>query len=531
MKEAKYEEWLYKGCRSIIGMADERVLTALYIIRETRRMIGEDANRLYGDEAQSAMFHQCDRLRLENPFADLNTFNEVYHMCEGIEDVDWEVMLALDESEHLHIPRGICKMMEEHIQPETKEIMVAEGQRFAPYIKRMVSKYDYCRYTVTAERDIHVILLKDILHKFPQVTVEKTSIYEYEFLREKFDLIMSVPTMGRRNRVNDFARFMCRDYEMVALENLLLHLSPGGKLAIVMPAKIAFGGGRIKDLRDFVQEMYCLEEIAELPSGIFTGTGVKTHLLLVSTGNTEDVAIRRYGFEQGTERTSKAMVLLDDSFVVSSELSEQGDWNVDKLLARQDEDWQRFMERDSRIKLKEVAQVFRGKNIPRKDANGNVGVINISNLGDYTIDYDSLDHISEVERKLTSYILEDGDVLLTARGTATRVAVFRQQDYPCIASANIVVIRPRHDLLDGIYLKMFLDSPLGGKILSSTQQGTVVVNLSFRDLQEIEIPLPSIKEQKKLTEEYERELTAYLSTVKAAEKRWRDTLEKLQAQI
>lgn len=142
-----------------------------------------------------------------------------------------------------------------------------------------------------------------------------------------------------------------------------------------------------------------------------------------------------------------------------------------------------------------------------------------------------MDHISEVERKLTSYILEDGDVLLTARGTATRIAVFRRQDYPCIASANIVVIRPRHDLLDGIYLKMFLDSPLGNKILSSAQQGTVVVNLSFRDLQEIEIPLLSIAEQKKLTEEYERELTTYFSTVKTAEKRWHDTLEKLQAQI
>lgn len=531
MKEARYEEWLYKGCSSIIGMADERVLTALYLIRETRRMLGKDANRIYGYEAQNALFHQCDRFRLDNPFTDLNAFDEVYHMSDGIENVDWEAMLALDESEHLHIPGGIYKIMAEQIQPETKQIMIAEGQRFAPYLKRTVGKYSYCRYTITAERDIHVILLKDILKEFPQVTVEKTSIYKYEFLKEKFDLIMSVPTMGRRNRVDNFARFMCRNYETVALENLLLHLSPNGKLTIVMPAKIAFGGGRIKDLRDFVQEMYCLEEIAELPSGIFTGTGVKTHLLLVSAGKTEDVIIRRYGFRQGTERTSKEMILLDDSFVVSSELSEQGDWSVDKLFARQDEDWQRFMERDSLIKLKEVAQVFRGKNIPRKDANGNVGVINISNLGDYTIDYDGLDHISEVERKLTSYILEDGDVLLTARGTATRVAVFKQQEYPCIASANIVVIRPRHDLLDSIYLKMFLNSPLGNKILSSAQQGTVLVNLSFRDLQEIEIPLPPIAEQKKLTEEYERELTTYLSTVNAAEKRWHETLEKLQAQI
>ena len=531
MKEAKYEEWLYKGCRSIIGVADERVLTALYLIRETRRELGEDANRIYSHEAHSVMFRQCDRWRLDNPFTDQNAFYEVYRMADGIEDVDWEKMLAFDESEHLHIPRGILKMMEEQIQPETGQIMIAEGQRFAPYIKGIVERYGYCRYMVTAERDIYVILLKDILKKFPQVTVEKTSIYEYEFLREKFDIIMSIPTMGRRNRVNDFARFMCRDYEMVALENLLLHLSPGGKLAIVMPAKITFGGGRIKDLRNFVQEMYCLEEIAELPSGIFSGTGVKTHLLFVSTGKTEDVTIKRYGFEQGKDRTSKEIVLLDDSFVVSSELSEQGDWSVDKLFARQDEDWQRFMERDSRIKLKEVAQTFRGKNIARKDPNGNIGVVNISNLGDCAIDYDGLDHISEVERKITNYILEDGDVLLTARGTATRIAVFRRQEYPCIASANIVVIRPRQDLLDGIYLKMFLDSPLGNKILSSAQQGTVVVNLSFRDLQEIEIPLPRIEEQKKLTEEYERELHTYISTVKAAEKRWRNTLEKLQAQI
>lgn len=127
--------------------------------------------------------------------------------------------------------------------------------------------------------------------------------------------------------------------------------------------------------------------------------------------------------------------------------------------------------------------------------------------------------------------MEDVDVLLTARGTATRSAVFRRQDYPCIASANMVVIRPRQDLLDSTYLKMFFDSPLGRKILSSSQQGTVVVNLSFRDVQEVEIPLPAIHEQKKLTEEYERELEAYLSTVKAAEERWNNTLEKLQTRL
>ena len=98
MKEAKYEEWLYKGCRSIIGVTDERVLTALYLIRETRRELGEDANRIYSHEAYSAMFRQCDRWRLDNPFTDPNAFYEVFRMADGIEDVDWETMLVLDES-------------------------------------------------------------------------------------------------------------------------------------------------------------------------------------------------------------------------------------------------------------------------------------------------------------------------------------------------------------------------------------------------------------------------------------------------
>ncbi|MBP3691164.1 MAG: restriction endonuclease subunit S, partial [Schwartzia sp.] len=162
---------------------------------------------------------------------------------------------------------------------------------------------------------------------------------------------------------------------------------------------------------------------------------------------------------------------------------------------------------------------------------GNVGVVNISNLGEYTIDYENLEHISEPERKLTSYLLEDGDVLLPARGTATRIAVFRQQDYPCITSSNIIVIRPRQDLLDSVYLKMFFDSPLGAKILASVQQGTAVVNLSFRDLQEVEIPLPPMEEQKQMTDEYQRELDVYLKTIQNAEERWNNTLEKLQAML
>ena len=215
---------------------------------------------------------------------------------------------------------------------------------------------------------------------------------------------------------------------------------------------------------------------------------------------------------------------------MASELTEQGDWNIDKIFAAQDADWQKFMD-VKKIALNEVALVFRGKNITQKDPTGNIGIVNISNLKEYTIDYDGLDHYSGEERRLVSYILEDGDIIIPARGTALRAAVFKKQPYPCIASSNLIVIRPRKDLLNSTYLKMFFDSPLGTKLLASAQQGTTVINISYRDLQYIEIPLPDIARQNALAEEYEQELQIYLDGIRTAEVRWNLVRARLQEEL
>ena len=233
---------------------------------------------------------------------------------------------------------------------------------------------------------------------------------------------------------------------MVALENLLLHISvSGGELVIVMPARITFAGGHIGDLRKFVTQSYKLEMIAELPEGIFQGTGIKTYLLTIAQGETDDVIIRKYAAEgRKTKRGPvEQLKVTDDSFAMVDEIEDIGDWSIDKLLAKQDDDMVKYQNSGLRkIQLGEVAQIFRGKSVTKKDSIGPIGVVNISNIGQYDIDYDCLDKINEDERKVTNYILQEGDVVLPARGTAIRTAVFHKQSYPCIASSNVIVIRP-----------------------------------------------------------------------------------------
>ena len=460
-----------------------------------------------------------------------------YNLLKQAAPLDWEEMLGeIDEkaANLVHLPKPLLEQFEEFFEPTAKHVLITEGEKFTPNLRSLVDAYPECDYTITTMNSAYTMILERIFRDYGNVRVVTASIYEYEFLQERFDLILSVPAFGSRLLVDREQHFMCREHEMVALENLLLHLGSGGRLAILLPARVTFAGGSVKTLRDFIQEAYKLESISAMPEGLLAWSAIKTYLITITTGSTDDIAVRRFGVQDTITgsggRGVRSIRLEDETFSMLFELEEQGDWNVDKLFAAQDEDWKRYMG-VKRAVLGEVATVFRGKNVPRKDPAGRFGVVNISNLRAYDIDYDGLDHLDEEDRKLRSYILEDGDILVPARGTAVRTAIFKKQDYPCIASSNLVIIRPRSDLLNSVYLKMFLDSPLGGKLLESAQQGTSVINLSYKDMQSLEIPLPDIAKQEALAKEYQAELAIYLASVSEAESRWRSVLDKLQEQL
>ena len=68
-------------------------------------------------------------------------------------------------------------------------------------------------------------------------------------------------------------------------------------------------------------------------------------------------------------------------------------------------------------------------------------------------------------------------------------------------------------------------------MLVTRQQGTAVMNISYKELNNIEIPLPSMEEQKSIAEEYEKELEIYKKTIQSAENRWSSTLARLQERI
>lgn len=509
--------------------------STLAVLKKVIDIQVQSIDNLSDDDLYHVMKQVATDFRVINPFPDENKFLDIYRTLRGFEDITWADIIEYgDRRAKFRVPEALVDEMEKNFVDGFQEVLIPEAEKFSSCLERLVNAHSNSHFTLTSMDPFYCKILTEMFSDNEMVDVKQTSIYEYEFSLEKFDLILAVPVFGVRDKADENRNFICREYDLIAAENLVLHLKSEGILSIVLPARITFGGGNVRNLRHFIQSMYRLKEIADLPAGIFENTGVKTCLLTITTGRTDEVIIKRYVTDIKNPRRDglNKLVVQDDTFVLEDELYDMDDWNIDKIIESQDKDWIKFQE--SNVKKQElgtVASIFRGKAITKKDTHGNIGVVNISNIGDYEIDYSSLDYFEEEERKVTNYLLQDGDLLIPARGTAIRVAIFKKQPYPCIASSNVIVIRSTDESLSTTFLKLFFDSPLGRKMLVTRQQGTAVMNISYKELNYIEIPLPSIEEQKSIAEEYEKELEAYKKAIQVAENRWSSTLARLQERI
>lgn len=509
------------------------IAAAVLVSEVKNRVIKTDVQET-ADTVYSILLEVADELHVINPFYDKERFFFIYQAGKQLQKMDWEG--AIDKTARFSktpiLPAPIVKVYEERFSVKPESVLITEAEKFVPNLLRMVEENINSNFTLTTQSAIYARALKYAFAGYDNIEIVLTDIYQYGFVNKRFDLIFSCPNMGGRTLAED-KTFMCREFDMVALENLSLHLNSGGRLVITLPGRITFASGKVNDLRQFIQTSYTIKEIAELPEGSLEYTGIKVYLLDIENTRPgdDDIIVRRYsaGDRKTRRSTVTSLKVTDDTFVMLDELEEQGDWSIDRIFAQQDAEYLNFQRSGIRKELiGNVAQVFRGKAVNKKDPAGNIGVVNISNIGDYDIDYEGLDHLQEEERKVANYLLQEGDVLLPARGTVIRTAVFHEQAYPCIASSNVIVIRPDQRNLNGYYLKVFLDSPIGNKMISGAQQGMTVMNISYKDLNVLEVPLPNMKKQQAVVKEYQDELKKYRDTVAAAERRWGEVLQKLQ---
>lgn len=507
----------------------EQLLTELLRVRLTQNAVAREESKILKN---SEKLFQLMKQHTEDEMGffpgDRDFFVKIFDLCQDIDMIEFTLEIYKnDRFGMIFSPKYLTEFIYQDIDKSVlQNILITEAEKHLSGLKALVERYPEKHITLTTSHPLMQKLFLLSFEEYKNVEVVNQSIYQQLALNKQFDFIYCLPSFAVRTEGFDDS-FITQESEGVAIENMLSLLSEEGALSVIVPAKVTFAGGNMIKLREFVIENFNLDRILILPEGTFRPyTAVKTYMISISNTIKESITVGTVTYENEVFKVN------DPKIISREEFTKQEDWRVEIILSEDDENIKKFKTSDTpRVKLKDIAEVFRGKSILKKDVLiGKIAVLNISDIENGEIDYSKMDTIDDDERKVKRYELITGDVALTCRGTAIKTAVFSEQDKMIIASANIVVIRPRDEIL-GSYIKMFLESPVGTTLIKSFQRGTTIMNINHSDIMELEIPLLPVYQQRDMVAEYEKELQFYKESIKKAEDRWHKTRNRIYQRL
>ncbi|WP_051272280.1 hypothetical protein [Shimazuella kribbensis] len=466
------------------------------------------------------VFSTMQSLNLDTFSGDKEMFWECFQAGQQLDF--YETLLEVysqDRTGIVIVPEQVTEAFSERISTiQPHRILIPEAHKFLRGLFEMVHQYLYCEFVLLAENYLHQQWLHFLFRDCDHVEVQVASLYSVLEM-ESFDYILAFPAFGRKSDVES-ERFITRESEGVAVENLLQLLDNHGELDIILPARFTFSGGSFARLRKEISQHYGVVSIYSLPSGTLRPyTMMKTYGLRIQCDPVEEVKIGEFRSFQGRFQSVDRVSVLTENF------AKREDWRIELILkeAEQNKGIRESESQLAQIRLRDQATLFRGKSIMKShiQPTGEIEVLNISNLEDGEIRWDNLDRIQEDFIKVQRYALRPYDLVLTCRGTVNKVAVVQAVSSQVIASANIIVVRFTDDpKWWSHYVKIFLETPAGLHMLQSFQRGTTVMNINPTDLAEMQIPVLPKDEMEHLVEKYIQEQQIYRSSILRAKARW-----------
>jgi len=156
------------------------------------------------------------------------------------------------------------------------------------------------------------------------------------------------------------------------------------------------------------------------------------------------------------------------------------------------------------LKLKEIANIRTGLVLSRKKASLSADVKiqykqitlkSFSNTTSLTLDY--IDNFVSTEEIADTYLSRVGDVVVRLREPITAVYIDESTKNMVIPSL-VVIVRVESRMMYGEFLAYYINSTASQKMLEKEIKGTTIAAIKTKDLEELEVVLPSLEEQKKV---------------------------------
>lgn len=317
-------------------------------------------------------------------------------------------------------------------------------------------------------------------------------------------------------------------------------LSDKGKAIVTAPMGALF---RTSDsgIRKGIIEDDRIEAIINLPTGIFPHTVIPTAIIVFNNDKEDirknkvlfiDVTADKYKQRRGNDFfTDDLMNKIWDiyfsfeeeigfSIVVDKEEIAANEYNLnaDKYMN------ERVIGRrlDKSILLSEVADVQTGVQVNKKDLellkkDATHYYLNVKDLQDDKIEYESAQRIRDKKVNwIGKYDIKSGDLLMTTKGTLTKLVVVPEDHEDAFISNNITRIRIKENKYNPFVLKRYFESELGQLMLESISSGTAVKVINARQLENLQIPVFEKDVMDEVGQRIEDNIVSYHAAIEAA---------------
>lgn len=389
---------------------------------------------------------------------------------------------------------------------------------------------------------VRLSLVNLYLHGFndPHI-VEYDTLTSEERWHEYADIILANPPfMSPKGGIKPHKRFSVQSSrsEVLFVDYIAEHLSPGGRAAVIVPEGVIFqSGNAYKQLRKLLVEKY-LVGVISLPAGVFNPySGVKTSILWLDktlskqTHQIAFVKIEQDGFDLGAQRREikqndlpgalaainayKASILNNTPFdaepydslslVDKNEIAENGDYNLSG------ERYRNSFQVNSEFPLVELGdenlfEIVSGGTPNSQDEecwNGEIRWITLVDLPANNL----ITEIIDSERKITerglrsssAVIIPPNSVVVSSRATIGRIGINKvplatNQGFKNVIIKDFTKVSPKYlaYTLTGLVEQM--------EVLAS---GGTFKEISKTNFKSLEIPLPPLAVQEEIVAEIE----------------------------
>lgn len=312
-------------------------------------------------------------------------------------------------------------------------------------------------------------------------------------------------------------------------------MKKGGKGIAFIRASLLYRESE-QEFRKELLESGMLEGVVLLPEGVLLNTGIQIAMLVLSENNDRIKMVNaasyyeKIKFRNVLTDTERNRILdlyfngganledgnhSDDYMEVTPRTISDNTYSFDPMRYVLDE---KVCFTNARKLSEGTRDIFRGAQLTsdkQKEMSNlcgkapNAYLLNLSNISNGYMDEELVEvHIDKIE-KYKKYMLQDGDVIISARGTKISTAVAENiKDRNIIATGNLIVVRC-NDTLEPYYLKAFFDSEDGNLCLSVAQTGSMIFAINPKQLCELKYDAIDIEKQKRIAEK-EKALIAEL---------------------